>query len=72
MEFINNRVNTTVKKMVTGFNDYVIELGQQITDLKQQLGKSRKEIASLKDFIQDNQLRSDEENVRITPANFAT
>ena len=50
--------------MATGFNDCVIEL-EQITDLKQELGKSYKEFSTLKDSIQDKQLRSDEQNVRI-------
>ena len=51
MESIYREVNTTVEKMATGFNDCVIELEQQITDLKQELGKSYKELSTLKESI---------------------
>ena len=65
MDSINSGVDATVEKIATGFNDCVTELEQQVTDLKQELGKSNKELASLKDSIQDKQLKSEEQNVRI-------
>ena len=37
-----------MEKMATGFNDCVIELVQQITDLKQELGKSYKELSTFR------------------------
>ena len=69
MDSIYSGVDATVEKIATGFNDCVTELEQQVTDLTQELGKSNKELASLKDSIQDKQLnfnlKSEEQNVRI-------
>ena len=62
---IYNGFNSVMEKMVGGFNDCLVDMQKQITDLSKALEKSNKELTSLRDSILDKQSADDEQNILI-------